>query len=34
VSTPTIVQIRKKRMSNRPKCRWSLALSVAAAAVV
>ncbi len=34
VSTPTIVQIRKNRMSKRPKCRWSLALSVAAAAVV
>ena len=33
VSTPTIVQIRKNKMSKRPKCRWSLALSAAAAAV-
>ena len=30
VSTPTIVQIRKNRMSNRPKWRCSLALSSAA----
>ena len=34
VSTPTIVQMRKNKMSKRPKCRRSLALSAAAAAVI
>ena len=34
VSTPTIVQMRKNRMSNRPKWRCSFWLSIAAAAVV
>jgi hypothetical protein len=34
VSTPTRVQMRKNVMSERPKCRWSLARSTSAAAVV
>src|ERR1700753_1746189 len=34
VSTPTIVQIRKNRMSKRPKCRRSFALSISAALVM
>src|SRR5579859_4627964 len=34
VSTPTIVQIRKNRMSKRPKCRCSLRLSSSAASVM
>ena len=34
VSTPTIVHMRKNKMSKRPKCRCSLALSVTEAAVI
>ena len=34
VSSPTIVQIRKKRMSKRPKCFLSFAFSSSAAVVV
>ena len=33
VSTPTIVQTRKKRMSKRPKCFLSLAFSTTSASV-
>ncbi len=34
VSTPTIVQMRKNKMSNRPKWRRSLRLSATAASVM